>query len=53
MPCGIARVVADADRAWRESLNAVTVADLAEDVNSTVGPTTLTRVDRRLRTGAP
>ncbi|MCF7547957.1 Rrf2 family transcriptional regulator [Pseudonocardia sp. WMMC193] len=53
VPCGIARVMADADRAWRESLNAVTVADLADDVNSTVGPTTLTRVDRWLRTGAP
>lgn len=28
-PCGIARVMDDADRAWRDSLRAVTVADLS------------------------
>lgn len=28
-PCGVAKVMADADRAWRSSLSGVTVADLA------------------------
>jgi len=42
-PCGIARVMGEADRAWRESLRAVTVADLAADVGRTVGPDTLPR----------
>ncbi|MEU0738027.1 Rrf2 family transcriptional regulator [Streptomyces sp. NPDC006134] len=28
-PCGVAQVMYDADRAWRDSLRAVTVADLA------------------------
>lgn len=31
-PCGIAVVMANAERAWRESLRGVTVADLAEQV---------------------
>ncbi|NEB80092.1 Rrf2 family transcriptional regulator [Streptomyces sp. SID14478] len=29
-PCGVARVMDDADRAWRASLRTVTVADLSE-----------------------
>jgi DNA-binding IscR family transcriptional regulator len=28
-PCGIAKVMADAERAWRDSLSCVTIADLA------------------------
>ncbi len=28
-PCGIAKVMADAERAWRESLSRTTIADLA------------------------
>ena len=28
-PCGIAKVMADAERAWRESLSGTTIADLA------------------------
>ncbi|MYR63190.1 Rrf2 family transcriptional regulator [Streptomyces sp. SID625] len=35
-PCGIARVMYDADRAWRESLRAVTVAELSERLPETV-----------------
>ncbi|WP_345381126.1 Rrf2 family transcriptional regulator [Pseudonocardia yuanmonensis] len=51
IPCGIARVMGDADRAWRESLGAVTVADLADELSSTAGPATLPRVNRWLQTG--
>ena len=29
VPCGIAKVMADAERAWRESLSGTTIADLA------------------------
>jgi Rrf2 family protein len=36
VPCGIAKVMADAERAWRDSLKAVTIADLAAGVDSTV-----------------
>jgi len=32
-PCAINRAMSAADRAWREALRAVTVADLARDVN--------------------
>ena len=31
-PCGVARAMADAERAWRRSLKKVSVADLAEGV---------------------
>ncbi len=34
IPCGIAKVMADAERAWRESLRAVTIADLADTVDA-------------------
>jgi Rrf2 family protein len=34
LPCGIARVMADAERAWRESLASVTVADLAAGLDT-------------------
>lgn len=33
-PCGIARVMADAERAWRASLAATTIADLAASTGS-------------------
>ncbi|WP_327670297.1 MULTISPECIES: Rrf2 family transcriptional regulator [unclassified Streptomyces] len=35
-PCGVAQVMYDADRAWRESLRAVTVADLSGGLSETV-----------------
>ncbi len=34
IPCGIAKVMADAERAWRDSLKAVTIADLAASVDT-------------------
>ncbi|GAA0242354.1 Rrf2 family transcriptional regulator [Cryptosporangium japonicum] len=34
-PCPIARVMDSADRAWRESLRAVTIAELAAEVDTT------------------
>lgn len=33
-PCGIAKVMADAERAWRASLAATTIADLAATVDT-------------------
>ena len=36
-PCAIARTMYDADRAWREALRAVTIADLAATVNADYG----------------
>ncbi|MBV1855580.1 RrF2 family transcriptional regulator [Catellatospora tritici] len=33
-PCGIARVMYEADHAWRQSLRRVTIADLARDAGS-------------------
>lgn len=35
-PCAIARVMWEADRAWRESLNGVSLADLAKTLENTV-----------------
>jgi len=35
IPCGIAKVMADAERAWRDSLRQVTLADLAASVEVT------------------
>lgn len=43
VPCGIASVMYDADRAWRDSLRATTIADLAGRVGRDVGPETLPR----------
>ena len=37
-PCPIARVMWNADRAWRDALRAVTIADVAADVAATSGP---------------
>jgi Rrf2 family protein len=36
-PCSIAKVMADAEHAWRSSLAAVSVADVASDVRATAG----------------
>ena len=41
-PCGIAKVMADAEHAWRSSLAAVSVADIAGDVRATAGAGVLT-----------
>jgi Rrf2 family protein len=35
VPCGIAQVMATAERAWRDSLRGVTLADLAAKVDAT------------------
>ncbi|KAB1916435.1 Rrf2 family transcriptional regulator [Micromonospora sp. AMSO31t] len=40
-PCPIARAMAGADAAWRAALRAVSVADLARDVDEDYGPTAL------------
>ena len=34
VPCGIAKVMADAERAWRDSLRRVTIGDLAATVDA-------------------
>ena len=34
VPCGIAKVMADAERAWRDSLRGVTIGDLAATVDA-------------------
>jgi Rrf2 family protein len=34
VPCGIAKVMADAERAWRDSLRSVTIDDLAATVDA-------------------
>ncbi|HSA50452.1 MAG TPA: Rrf2 family transcriptional regulator [Yinghuangia sp.] len=43
-PCGIARVMAEADAAWRASLGKVSLADLARDVRTTHGPGAFTGI---------
>ncbi|MEV4410800.1 Rrf2 family transcriptional regulator [Catellatospora sp. NPDC049609] len=43
-PCGIARVMYDADHAWRQSLRQVTIADLVRDTGRTLGPQALSGV---------
>lgn len=48
-PCTIARVMADADRAWRQSLGAVTIADLAADADRLIAPETRARAQAWLR----
>ncbi|KQW47967.1 Rrf2 family transcriptional regulator [Nocardioides sp. Root1257] len=42
--CGVARAMHAAEQAWRDSLKAVTVADLAAGVEHDVGPDTFVRV---------
>jgi Rrf2 family protein len=44
LPCAIATVMADAEQAWRSSLAAVSVADLADTLSATVGPAVLPAV---------
>ncbi|MGX7678783.1 RrF2 family transcriptional regulator [Jatrophihabitans sp. DSM 45814] len=39
-PCGVARVMKQAEQAWRDSLAGVTIADLAGIVESDTGPGT-------------
>ena len=41
-PCAISRAMTAADDAWRASLSAVTIADLARDVTGDYGPDTFT-----------
>ncbi|MBL7255914.1 RrF2 family transcriptional regulator [Paractinoplanes lichenicola] len=48
-PCPIARVMDSADRAWRESLRAITVADLVADVGRTTPAETLEAARQWLR----
>jgi Rrf2 family protein len=43
-PCGIARAMYAAEDAWRASLRAVTVADLADGVQRDNGPQTFVRL---------
>jgi Rrf2 family protein len=40
-PCGIARVMANAEQAWRDALASVTVADLAATFDASSGGTAL------------
>ncbi|MDX2746222.1 MULTISPECIES: RrF2 family transcriptional regulator [Streptomyces] len=40
-PCAIARAMGAAEAAWREALAAITIADLARDVDSDYGPRAL------------
>ncbi|GAA1616962.1 Rrf2 family transcriptional regulator [Nonomuraea maheshkhaliensis] len=48
-PCPIARTMDSADRAWRESLRAVTIADLIAEVNRTTPPEILAGTREWLR----
>ncbi|MFD5386862.1 RrF2 family transcriptional regulator [Streptomyces sp. NPDC127074] len=49
-PCPIARAMSGADAAWRAALRAVSIADLAQDVADTSGPSAMTRVSAWLTT---
>jgi Rrf2 family protein len=42
--CGVARVMHAAEQAWRQSLGAVTIADLAATVQEDAGPETFVRL---------
>ncbi|GAA1775799.1 Rrf2 family transcriptional regulator [Nocardioides hankookensis] len=48
--CGVARAMHAAEQAWRDSLTAVTVADLAAGVEDDAGPGTFDRVREWLAT---
>lgn len=37
-PCGIARAMRDAEEAWRDALQGVTIGDLNEELDETVAP---------------
>ena len=43
-PCAINRAMLAADRAWRDALRAVSVADLAQSVTGDYGPGTLNEI---------
>ena len=43
-PCAISRAMSAADQAWRASLAAVTIADLARDVTGDYGPGALSGI---------
>ena len=43
-PCAIARAMGSADRAWRQALAAITIADIVHDTNTGAGPHFLTAV---------
>lgn len=49
-PCPISRAMAGADRAWREALHAVTIADLVRDVADSSGPMAIARIGTWLGT---
>ena len=48
-PCGVAKVMADAERAWRASLREVTIADLAGQVAEMMDEPTQVAVGQWLR----
>lgn len=48
-PCTIAQVMDTADRAWRDSLRAVTIAGLVADADRVIGPETLEQTREWLR----
>ncbi|SFF66094.1 transcriptional regulator, BadM/Rrf2 family [Actinacidiphila alni] len=48
--CPISRAMGAADRAWREALRAVTIADLMRDVADASGPTAMSRISTWLST---
>src|SRR6478735_4495912 len=52
-PCGIRRVMDAADRAWRASLGAVSIADLAAGMDEDYGAGALAPVREWLRPPAP
>lgn len=49
-PCAITRAMSAADAAWRAALAAISVADLAADVNADYGPATMSTIARWLAT---
>jgi Rrf2 family protein len=51
--CGIARAMSAADQAWRGSLRAVSIADLARGVDRDVGPGTLAAMRPWLSAAGP
>ncbi|MCZ7374301.1 Rrf2 family transcriptional regulator [Micromonospora taraxaci] len=51
-PCPVARAMWAAEDAWRQALAAVTIADLARDVDSDSGPEALAGIQTWLTSGA-
>ncbi|MBM9435649.1 Rrf2 family transcriptional regulator [Streptomyces bryophytorum] len=52
-PCPISRAMSAADAAWRATLRAITVADLAASVNDDYGPETMAGISTWLSAPAP